>query len=148
MAQSVVDVHLPSSQRLSVVGPLSAIGLGAVASGSATPADNGVVGVIGVFYAYIGHCIADHRIVRVAPGSSGTTTVQIHRIRAGVWTELATLSISTTAAYATATASVSGASGSVPNPLAGLQIGDIVVARITAREAGAPGDLTYSLEMR
>lgn len=148
MSQSVVDVHLPSCQRFAVNGPLSAVGLGAVASGTATPADNGTVGVVGVFYAYIGHCIGDHRIVRVGPGSSGTTTVQIHRIRAGVWTELVTLSITTTAAFASATATVDGSIGVAPNPLAQLLAGDIVVARVTSREAGTPSDLTYCLELR
>jgi hypothetical protein len=106
------------------------------------PADGGA-GIFWVFKPPVALCFADWRLIRRIPGSSGTTTVGIHRLRAGVWTALASLTITGVGVFTESLVSVAGT-----DVLATTIAGDVIVARLETIEAGAAEDLTVQMETR
>ncbi len=90
-------------------------------------------------------CVADWRMTRRQVGTSGTTIAEVWRRRAGAWTQLATLTIpQVMGPFAEAVAAPS----SGQDPLAILEVGDVVVARLVSAETGNPRDLSVALETR
>lgn len=117
--------------------------LSAHATGTGALAADGGAGIFWVFKPTIALCFADWRLIRRIPGSSGTTTVGVHRLRAGVWTALASLTITGTSPWAESLVSVTGTSAE-----ATTIAGDIIVARLETIEAGAAEDLIVQMETR
>lgn len=110
---------------------------------SAPAADGGPGRFGGLIYIPVNLCVGDFRLVRAAPGTSGTTTVDMYRLRTGVWSLLATLSVSGTSAMTTTNVSMGG-----QDPLSTFVGGDILMARLRAIESGSPSGLTASVEFR
>jgi hypothetical protein len=99
----------------------------------------------------VGMCLADLRLHRVVPGTGAgitSTTVQFHRVRAGAWQELGTLSIKSAVAFDTATVSIPGSVSLLPNPIALLLKGDLIVVRLVDAEQGTPANITATVETR
>lgn len=151
MTQSVEELRIPGCHRFTFQGALSGLPPGASAVGTATPGDGGTVGVVGVMHLMVGMCLADLRLHRVVPGTGlgvNFTTVQFHRVRAGAWQELGTLSIKSATAFDAATVSIPGSIALAINPLALLLKGDLLVVRLVDVEAGTPANITATVETR
>lgn len=125
--------------QFGIEGPLSAHAVDATA-----PAADGGPGRFGdLIYSPVNLLLGDLRLIRATPGTSGTTTVDIYRLRAGAWTLLGTLTITGTTAMTVTNVSM--------DPLvatATINAGDIIMARLRTIEAGSPAGLTASIELR
>lgn len=118
--------------------------LSAHAVDTSPPTPSGGPGRFGnLLYVPVGLCVGDFRLVRAVPGTSGTTTVDIYRLRSGTWTLLAALSVSGTSAMATTGLSMGG-----QDVLSTFLAGDILMTRLRAIEAGSPEGITVSIELR
>lgn len=118
--------------------------LSAHAVDATVPAADGGPGRFGdLVYVPVNLLIGDLRLVRATPGSSGTTTVDIYRLRTGAWTLVGTLTVTGTTPMAVSNVSMDATAAATT-----INAGDILMARLRTIEAGAPAGLTVSIELR
>lgn len=127
----------PSALQWNLMGPLQGYPTDTTVVGL-LPGDGGVAIFDGVYFIDAPRTIQQVQMTQRTPGTSGTTSGELLRWRAGTFTSISILDI-------TSTAPLSSVAGSISDP--NLLSGDLLLSRLRSIQNGTPANLSLQVSL-